>query len=341
MRPKFHKPILNNEQIKRLKLLYRKNNYRGLISITEDIIWIIFAIFMSVYVHYGFYIISIIIIGARQRALASLFHEAAHGNLFRSKWMNNYLARILCGWSILQSLNSYKKSHVHDHHLQIGNHEKDPDYKYMLEAGVYDEQPRSLFIKKFILAPLLGSITPKYILFLLKHRLLNGIQKRDEYTEVISIITIHLILIAAGYYFQFIFLLLLFWWIPLLVIHPIIGWYSELAEHYPLMSNSQNFYSRNRYAGKIERLFIGMHSDYLHLTHHLLPGVPFWNLPAATQILREDEEFCQWDNMWGGIFSSENKKKISLIKYIIDNHLFISHNLIINKSSNMEHTCNE
>ncbi|MDE9493482.1 fatty acid desaturase [Xenorhabdus bovienii] len=98
---------------------------------------LISEIFISLYVHYSFYILFIIIIGARQRALASLFHEAAHSNLFRNKWMNNYLTHVLCGWGILQSFHAYKKSHVHEHHLQIGDHEKDSDYKYMLEASPF------------------------------------------------------------------------------------------------------------------------------------------------------------------------------------------------------------
>ncbi|WP_203563787.1 fatty acid desaturase [Deefgea sp. CFH1-16] len=61
-------------------------------------------------------------------------------------------------------------------------------------------------------------------------------------------------------------------------------------------------------------MFIGAHCDYLHLTHHLLPGIPFWNLKKATEILREDNEFEVWDDQWGGIFSSRGDKRINFDK---------------------------
>ncbi|WP_159875553.1 fatty acid desaturase [Aquitalea denitrificans] len=100
---------------------------------------------------------------------------------------------------------------------------------------------------------------------------------------------------------------------------PIVRLLGELSEHYPMMwckSDVQVFYSRNRYAGFTERLFIGMHGDHFHLTHHLLPGVPHWNLAAATKILREDKAFRMWDDYWGGIFSSNRNDRISLIRFI-------------------------
>lgn len=82
--------------------------------------------------------------------------------------------------------------------------------------------------------------------------------------------------------------------------------------------------SRNRYAGRIERLLIGMHGDSYHLTHHLLPGIPHWKLAAATSILREDIEFRAWDDTWGGIFTSQDSTRMSLMGYIMNNHPFIA-----------------
>jgi fatty acid desaturase len=82
------------------------------------------------------------------------------------------------------------------------------------------------------------------------------------------------------------------------------------------------FYSRNRYAAWPERFFIGMHGDHLHLTHHLLPGIPHWNLAAATEILREDPAFCEWDKAWGGILTTQSPERMSLLKYIVNIHEF-------------------
>jgi len=67
-----------------------------------------------------------------------------------------------------------------------------------------------------------------------------------------------------------------------------------------------------------------MHGDNLHLTHHLLPGVPHWNLKAATQILREDAEFLAWDELHGGIFSSDSHTRTSLVKFIMNEQQFLT-----------------
>jgi fatty acid desaturase len=317
----FAKPTLTSEQKRRIKPLYERKNYRGVIAIAVDFLWIAAACLLPTIIHSVLYIFSIAIIGARQRALASLLHEAAHGTLFRARCLNNSIGRVVCGWTILQSFGAYRISHVLNHHPKIGNHKSDPDLKYMLEAGVYASQTRSEFVWKFVLSPMLGRMTPKYVTFLLKDRLLAGLGNREERLEAIAIIFFNFAIAAAAYAGGWLLTLILFWWVPFVTIFPLVGWFSELSEHYPMMKHHDGrvFYSRNRYSGFIEKLFVGMHADHLHLTHHLLPGIPHWNLSAATEILREDENFKKWDDFWGGIFSSApQSERVSLLKYIVD-----------------------
>lgn len=138
-----------------------------------------------------------------------------------------------------------------------------------------------------------------------------------ERAEAIMIVVFHLSIILIAFTTGWIKELFLFWWIPFLVIHPVIGWFSELSEHYPMMesTNTARFYSRNRYAGVGGKIFyryaLGLFS---HLTHHLYPAIPHWNLKKATEILRQDVIFAEWDNYWGGIFSSSTPNRTSLLK---------------------------
>jgi len=321
----FLKPILNDEQISRLKKLNSKDNFHGFISIFMDFAWIIIAICLS-YISPFLYPLTILIIGSRQRALASLLHEAAHTTLFKSRILNISIGRILCGWTILQSFGTYRITHALNHHPRIGDNSIDPDLVYMLEQGVYETQSRSNFLKKFFIKPLLGSNIPYYIRYLIKDRFISAFKSDKERPEATMIIIFHLSIIAIAFTTGLLKELVLFWWIPFLVIHPIIGWFSELSEHYPMMeiTKSPTFYSRNRYAGWTERFFIGMHADYLHLTHHLYPAIPHWNLKKATEILREDPAFRDWDDYWGGIFSSCTSNRTSLLKYILNNRRFSS-----------------
>lgn len=322
---RFLKPVLNDEQISKLKILNSKDNFHGFIAIIIDIAWILSAIYLSYFSPF-FYPLTILIIGSRQRALASLLHEAAHTTLFKSRILNVTIGRVLCGWTILQSYGTYRITHVLNHHPKIGNDSIDPDLVYMLEQGVYKSQSRSDFLKNYFIKPLLGSNIPHYIRYLIKDRFITAFRNDKERTEAIMIVVFHLSIILIAFATGWIKELFLFWWIPFLVIHPVIGWFSELSEHYPMMesTNTARFYSRNRYAGWVERFFIGMHSDYLHLTHHLYPAIPHWNLKKATEILRQDVIFAEWDNYWGGIFSSSTPNRTSLLKYILDDRKFTS-----------------
>lgn len=276
-------------------------------------------------ISYWFLLISIIIIGSRQRALASLLHEAAHGTLFASQILNKTIGRAVCGWTILQSFFAYRRSHVLSHHPKIGEKTTDPDLIYMINEGVYNNQNRARFTLRYLVMPLLGIRTPHYVWFLLRNRLFDNLINHKHRFETVSLIGIHIILFSLATWIDLITELILFWWLPYITTFATIGWLSELSEHFPMMTtrnNKPNYCARNRYAAWFERLIIGIHGDNYHLTHHLLPGIPHWNLKKATNILREDTEFRAWDDSWGGIFSSDITKRVSLISYIINDHPF-------------------
>ena len=148
---RFLKPVLNDEQISKLKILNSKDNFHGFIAIIIDIAWILSAIYLSYFSPF-FYPLTILIIGSRQRALASLLHEAAHTTLFKSRILNITIGRVLCGWTILQSYGTYRITHVLNHHPKIGNDSIDPDLVYMLEQGVYKSQSRSDFLKNYFIS---------------------------------------------------------------------------------------------------------------------------------------------------------------------------------------------
>ncbi|MFJ4349256.1 fatty acid desaturase family protein [Pseudomonas sp. NPDC089401] len=324
MKGNFNKLSLSSAQKRRIKALYARNNYRGLFSILESIAWIGLGVVASQMWGLAGWIIAMVIIGTRQRALASLLHEAAHGTLFKAKVLNSTVGRVVCGWTILQSFDSYRKSHVLAHHPHISDAQQDPDYSYMLEAGVYANQSRAAFIWKFLITPALGRLTPHYIGYLLRERLGKALQTPKERGEVLCILAFHTAILAASHYAGVMTEVVLLWFVPFVVVYPLVGWYSELAEHFPMMDARyarHSFFSRNRYAGRIEKLFIGMHGDHYHLTHHLLPGLPHWNLGKATEILREDDAFRAWDDHWGGIFSSA-QGKVSLLAYLLNEHPF-------------------
>ncbi|EON12711.1 fatty acid desaturase family protein [Pandoraea sp. SD6-2] len=309
---------LTRDQKRSIKALCERNNYRGVVSLVSDYVWILAACALSLKVHPLLYPLSILIIGTRQRALASLFHDASHGTLFRFQGLNRVAGRVFCGWPVMQSMLAYRRSHVIAHHARLGDAVRDPDFRELNDAGVYETPRGPRFFRRFVLSAIGGRLTIRYIKSLLLSRLSFSSRPNETQIESWLIVAFHVSIAATAYAYGWLGSLMLFWWIPLVLVFPLVGWFSELSEHYPFMeaANEWPFSSRNRYSFWVERLFIGMHGDSFHLTHHLLPGVPHWHLAAATRILRADRAFAEWDDRWGGIFSSDRKSRVSFIHFV-------------------------
>ncbi|WP_174978385.1 fatty acid desaturase [Pandoraea terrigena] len=162
---------LNGDQKNRIKTLCERNNYRGLVSIASDYVWILAGCLLSLEVHPLLYPLSVLIIAARQRALASLFHDGSHGTLFRSKALNRVVSRVFCDWPITQSMLAYRQSHVILHHSRLGDVSHDPDYRELMRAGIYETQRGPDFFRRFILSAIYGRLTRRYIKSLILSRL--------------------------------------------------------------------------------------------------------------------------------------------------------------------------
>lgn len=85
----------------------------------------------------------------------------------------------------------------------------------------------------------------------------------------------------------------MFWLVPYLTAFPVINWYIELSEHYPLMGDAKSdlYMSRNRWTGPITKFFLGIHNENYHLTHHLAAYVPFWKMPEAHRAMLADDQY--------------------------------------------------
>jgi fatty acid desaturase len=299
----------------KIKPLYKMDNWHGLLAWIEDALIIGLAIFMAYSVSYYFYPLALIIIGSRQRALATLVHESAHRRLAKNAFLNNILGTFFSGYFIFQKMSAYKNSHIAHHHAHFGDKDKDPDYLYALKEGLYGKKlTAKIFIKKYIIYPFFLTKIPSYINALIFDRLLESKNKK----ETVILISFWITLISLSIIGGFFDLLLLFWIIPYLTVFQIIGWFIELAEHFPLMENRYFLYmSRNRHSHGVEKFLTAMHNENYHLVHHINPGIPFWNMKKAHHLYMTDKDYAEWDKQTGGIFFSDNNRP-SIIKSIIN-----------------------
>ncbi|MDF3031752.1 MAG: fatty acid desaturase [Moraxellaceae bacterium] len=68
------------------------------------------------------FVLGLAVIGGRQLCLAILMHDASHGTLFRTKWLNDILADWACARPIWNDLQKYKLHHF-VHHTKTGTAE--------------------------------------------------------------------------------------------------------------------------------------------------------------------------------------------------------------------------
>jgi fatty acid desaturase len=310
-RPKRFRSDANTQ--KKLRELNRLDNWHGPLALSYDYAVIAAVVTLTVGVSWWFYPVALLVIGSRMRALATVLHESAHGVLASSKRLNTALGSVLSGYLIFQLYFPYRKSHVNTHHPMLGDPTRDPDLRYFIDNGVYDSSltVRQRFMR-FVLIPVVGGRTVSTLRYLLGNRLfyrgggegrqpVTSKERADQFAFTATWVVILAVVAGTGQWLA----LLLFWVVPYLTTFAIITWFIELAEHTPLVRDSdENIYmTRNRKSRGVEWFLTSMHGENYHLDHHLDPRTPFWNMRRANRIrAAHDPVYKGWDDQAGGLF---------------------------------------
>lgn len=294
----------------RLRPLYEKDNWHWALALALDVAVIALAVYLSLQSPY-FYPLTVLMIGSRQRALASLLHEAAHMTLMSHKVLCRLIGEYLLAYPIFQNYEAYRRSHVQLHHHHLGDQHVDPDHRYYIDSGLYAASDRLDFLLRHLLKSITLTNTSHYFVYLVKNRAGDVVAKP---MQGLKLLAVHLVILALFWYSVGPWGYLLFWLVPYFTAFQVIGWLSEISEHFGMFGvyKDEVKLTRNRFPSLIERLFIGMHGDNYHLTHHLFAGVPFWNLKKAHLVLMDDPSYAEANRGCGGIFTAKGEARSSL-----------------------------
>lgn len=263
------------------------------------------------------YPISIILIGSRQRALATILHESAHLCIAKSRRFNKFVGTYLSGYLIFQEFGTYRDSHIKRHHAYLGDPNKDPDYQYHIEQELYAYKGCLGFFKQYILKPIFLLKAGSYFWYLIKHRMMPNRAHFKSYMEMFGLWAV---ILASCAYFNVLSDLLLLWMIPLVTTAALFGWFNELAEHYPLIGlyNNELYMTRNRFSHWLEHFLFNTHDEHYHLVHHLQATIPYWNLKKAHAIMLQDPEYAKINATMGGIFASNNSNPSLVRRFLME-----------------------
>ncbi|CTP93050.1 fatty acid desaturase family protein [Xanthomonas graminis] len=304
----------------------RPDNMTGALYIIKDYTVMVACAVATVQLSWWLYPLALLIIGAHQRGLTTISHDAAHRILAKNRVWNNFLGTTFAAYPIFQRHWAYRVSHVYLHHPHLGDPEQDPDLKFFIKSGVYTvREPREY--KSFILwKAIFGGATFRYLSYLWSNRFFvvgdrqKSVDKRGVLIDSYGFAAFWIAVVAGFTAANALPLLALFWLIPYLTTFQVLGWFTELAEHSPMCeSEVENVYlTRNRKGGFIERLLFGVNYDEYHLEHHLSPGVPFWLLKKAQKIRMRDPIYANIGKSWGGLFSRGPQGQPSVISQLLD-----------------------
>ena len=259
--------LLTAEQVQRLRA---KSDLVGALLVLHA--WGLIFAGMALFVWWPnplTFVITVMVIGARQLGLAILMHDAAHGLLFDSRRLNEWVATWLCAAPVFTSLQLYRPYHLtHHRHTQQA---EDPDLGL---SAPFPISAKSLWRK--IGRDLSGRTAYQRRL----EQFRRGLGKESK--AFIANLVLLGGLSATGH-----------WWLyPLLWLLPLATWYQlvsrvrNIAEHAVVPDNDDPLRNtRTTLANFFERLFVAPYWVNYHLEHHLFMFVPCWRLPAAHRAL--------------------------------------------------------
>jgi fatty acid desaturase len=245
------------------------------------------------------WIIALIVLGGRQLSLAILMHDAAHGTLFKTRWLNEVLADWLCGAPIEVDIKRYRAHHL-QHHSQTGT-EHDTDRS--LIAGM--PTTRISLVRKF--ARDISGITAikreiglqLMLMGILKWTVASDVVKlpqegrswldcvRSYVSSAYKTWLVHGaalgLLVATGHAWLY-----LAWLIAYCTTYSVFIRIRSMAEHActePGLNMLRN--TRSVRAGFFARATVAPLRVNYHIEHHVMASVPYFRLREMHGMLRE------------------------------------------------------
>jgi fatty acid desaturase len=279
-----------------IRAFTQRSNLAGAIAIAWS--WLVIAgcfIVLALVPHPFVFVAAVIVLGGRQLALAVTMHEAAHGTLFKHRWLNEVLTDWLCARPVWSDTARYRVHHL-AHHAHTGT-DRDPD----LGLALGEPMSRGSLVRK-LLRDVTGASGLRRVIGLLaidaellQYDVGGGPRRaplrsrgyhlralaKNLWRPLLANAVMFAALYLAGHAWVF-----SAWAIAYLTMFSVVIRIRSLAEHACTeRTDDQLRNTRTTRAGLLARaIFAPLHVNY-HLEHHLLPTVPWWRLPALHRTL--------------------------------------------------------
>lgn len=236
---------------------------------------------MSATASYALYLISVLIIASRMRAMENLVHEASHNNLFPSATLHQRL-QCLYAFPVFRILQDYRRSHM-VHHKHLGDPQKDPDVLRLHDLGLDRLPERPVW---YLLGlPMTGYLTYEYLTTTFRE---FWVSSSSRLSKIVFWLAVLLAVWWSDTFQGFAY----YYLIPFLAVLPVTRYWAEAAEHLGLDLRGELGSSRTN-IGFLHMWLLNPLNDGYHAAHHLCSQIPFYLLPEAhDHLMKVSKEFA-------------------------------------------------
>ena len=263
-----------------------RSDFTGLLCVAHA--WIVIGAAMAFYALWPnplTFIAAVVVIGGRQLGLAILMHDAAHGVLMRTRWLNEWVGSWLCAYPVLGDMISYR--HYHLVHHRRTQQPDDPDIGLSAPFPITRSSYRRKFVRDITGQTGLKQRKAQFLRALgpaggmpLKARLRHYWDRLGRQTVANLVLLGLMTAFGKPHYY------LMFWALPNITWHMVITRIRNIAEHAVVPDNDDVFRNaRTTYASWWERALVAPYWVNYHVDHHLLFYVPCYNLPRLHALL--------------------------------------------------------
>ena len=281
---KDYKPLdlLSKEQLKEIR---EKKDWINVVSISLNWLQIIAAMALFFYFpNVLTFLLSVIVIGSRQFALAVLAHDGAHNLLFSNEKINDFVSQWFCAFPLFSDNRPYRPYHLAHH--RFTESENDPDLSLSAPFPI----TKASFRRK-VIRDLTGqtgfrrySIAFKSIFSSEADNFAGRIKKISDKIGgffISNLVIFSLITIFSHWSIYF-----LLWWIPAFTYYSLIVRIRNIAEHSVTPGDTNLNNTRTTKASLLTRYLLVPHHVNFHLEHHLFTNCPWYNLPKVHEMLK-------------------------------------------------------
>lgn len=272
--------------------VFRLSPWRAVLDIAFDWISILGAVALVVWWVELLAPLAVVLIANRQRALGNILHDAGHRNLWRDRRRNDLVARLFIAPLLFASLTRYRETHFR-HHMALGDACGDPDFltssrKAPALWGL------NYLDQVFSLSAWLSSVGG--------HLFLRQVRAAGQlYIVGWWVCAVSFMWATAGAGFTMTFLVL--WLLARATVFHMITTFREMCDHFGLHPGGVFTFTRDMDCHGFWRKLIHPRNNGYHLTHHLLPAVPYYRLPEAHRLLKRQQVFQDSAKVCSSYFS--------------------------------------